>query len=480
MGIYRSTNPLDWGEIDGISIAETAPPPSVQGVAANIALLVGQFQRGPSEVYEPSNTQDFLEIYGRSSFDGNTSLKNKKFGRLKIARVIATDAAKSSNTFDDGSTTDIITFTAKYKGAYGDNITVKIEDGTVASTKTYTITDDNTDSVVQPEVYANIAIAEVDSDTFASSKLVDVTVESTASEPANAAATNLSGGSDGTVADTDYETAIGLLEEEEIGNVVFLDSYNATRAGYLKTHTANTKDKMVIVAGAEGDSRATAVTDAGNYRDTAGRIIYAYPWVKTTIDGSATYTSPASWLASVISQTPPHVDPAAARTRDFLVGATGLKLNLGRTDYVALNKAGIATFEMRKGQMKLKNGVVTQISNSSKLTILRRRMADWLTASAANFFENFQNEPNRETDRNLMAAQLLAWVEGRERAGILPKDSEVKTGNAKKIDPDVLNTDASVAAGYNKILWKQRIYSSQRFIVLQAEIGESVVVTESE
>jgi hypothetical protein len=54
----------------------------------------------------------------------------------------------------------------------------------------------------------------------------------------------------------------------------------------------------------------------------------------------------------------------------------------------------------------------------------------------------------------------------------------VKTGKAKLVDTESFNTDASIAAGFFKILWRQRIFSSMRYIVLQAEIGESVVVTE--
>jgi hypothetical protein len=60
-------------------------------------------------------------------------------------------------------------------------------------------------------------------------------VNSSAAEPSNAAYTNLASGAEGSVADTDYQTAIALCEVENIGNFVALDVYNSTRNGYLKT-----------------------------------------------------------------------------------------------------------------------------------------------------------------------------------------------------------------------------------------------------
>jgi hypothetical protein len=61
----------------------------------------------------------------------------------------------------------------------------------------------------------------------------------------------------------------------------------------------------------------------------------------------------------------------------------------------------------------------------------------------------------------------------------VPKSSEVQGGAASIVDVKSLNTNDSIAQGYFKILYKRRIYSSMRYIVLQAEIGESVVVTSS-
>jgi phage tail sheath protein FI len=144
-------------------------------------------------------------------------------------------------------------------------------------------------------------------------------------------------------------------------------------------------------------------------------------------------------------------------------------------------EAGVSSFEFDSDiGFKIKSGVVTQIANSSKLTVLRRRMTDFLTNSIAKFLKLYQNDVNSLVKRTAVKAAILNFVRGQESLGILPKDSEVNGGNAKIVDIEVLNTDASLAAGNFFIQYKQRIFSSMRFIILRAEIGESVVVTEGE
>ena len=112
--------------------------------------------------------------------------------------------------------------------------------------------------------------------------------------PDNAAATALTAGSDGTIADTDYEDAIAVAEQERAGNVMWADQYNANIRGYLKTHVVNAPDKMVIIApDDETEDKAATITDAATYRDADGRIIYAFNHLETTINGVKVWQSPA-------------------------------------------------------------------------------------------------------------------------------------------------------------------------------------------
>ncbi len=483
MGIFRSNDPTVFDDVDGIVIDESAPPPSINGAKTNVVLLVGQFERGPLTVESVGSLGELYEAYGNNNaYSGMAALRNKKFGTLKICRVAATGADKAAKTFQNSTPADAITFTAKFPGSYGNNIKVTIAAGS-SSGKKYTIQDTNANAVLPIEVYDNVAIANIVADApFAESKLVDVAVVLATSEPANASATSLLLGSDDTVADSDYQTAIALAEVEGICNLLFLDSYNATRNGYLETHAAATQDKLVVLCGAESDAPATAITDVANFRDTDGRIVYAYPYIKTSIDGVDVYQAPASWVASIISQIGPHIDPAYAKNVAFTAGITGLKRTLTRQNFIDLMAAGVCSFEYDADLgYKIKSGIVTQIVDSSKVTIVRRRMADYLTYSAAKFLKNYQNAVNSKENRTAVKGAILSFVEQHERAplSMLPSDKDVKTGKAKLVDTESLNTDDSIGAGKFYVQWKQRLFSSMRFIVIKAEIGETVVVTET-
>ena len=601
MGIWRSNDPTTFDDVDQIVINETAPPPNIRGASSNVAILVGQFERGPEILTDVGGTQELYETFGKALTSGLKALKSKKFGRLKIVRAVAAAAVKAVKIFQS-SATDRISFTAKWRGAYGNSIQVKIEEastsrqhaGTITTVadvaasldgkyfiladevgtvgfwidvdngggtapagalaaarqveittiatgdaasvvatkvaaaieadskfsasavgtlvswnvvayapevgsesagdsgftvvetvagvyggKKYTIRDNSATAALPTEVYDGVKIGEVVANaSFAASALVDAAVISSAAEPDNVAFTNLLTGADGSIADTDYEAAIALCEVELAGNFVFLDEYNAIRRGYLKVHVLNAPDKMVILGGPEVQSVAEVITDVANYRDTDGRIIYAYPWVKTTIDGTSQFVSPASFYASLLSQTAPNIDPAYAANSGFLAGITELKYSLNRTNYINLLAAGVSAFEIDSDiGPKIKSGVTTQTVNSSKIMVFRRRMADYLTESAARFLKNYQNAPNTVANRRAVKAAILAFIEGQEQAGLLPRDTEVQNGLAKLVDVEVLNTNTSIALGFFKILWKQRIFSSMRFIVIEAEIGEAVVVT---
>lgn len=480
MGIFRTNDPTQFDDIDGIIVDETAPAASISGVAANIAILVGQFERGPvEELTEVTSIGEFREIYGADKTQsGNQQLVNKKFGRLKVIRAAASDSVKATLTLN-ASATPTIKFDAKYEGVYGNSLTVEVATPAEGSGVNYIIKDTNSTAVVPVEIFNNIEIANVDASTFSGSALVDVTVLDTGSDPDVAAAANLATGSDGTIVDTDYEDAIAVAEQEKAGNILFLDEYNATRNGYLKVHAANTQDKMVIVVSPSGTDRAAVITDVVNNRDVDGRIIHAWPYANTVIDGAITLTSPASWYASVVSQISPHVAPSKSENARFLGGITSLEYNESRNGFIALDAAGVSALERDPDVGTLiKNAVTTQIQNSSKRTVVRRRMADFLTDSIAFFLKNYQNDVNSKDRRDEVKAQILDFDTRLVNDKILPGVQDVTGGAPLLVDTDSLNTDSVIAQGQFRILYKRRIFSSMRYIVLQAEIGESVVVTE--
>lgn len=481
-GIYRTNDPNQFARIDSIVIDEKAPPPSIGGVPTNVVIMLGQFERGSEELsLAISSTGSLFEQYGDNDlYSGNLALKNKKFSSLRLIRVVASDAVTAS----DNLVTSEIDVEALYKGAYGNSIKVKIEPGSDAVGKKYTISDTSDGAVLPDEVFDQVVLVgktqqQLD-EIFGASKLVKfVALAAITSEPADQVATALTSGSDGTLADTDYETALVKAEQERAGNLVFLDQYNATRNGYLEVHVASTQDKMCIICGGENDDVATVSADAANFRDADGRIIYGWPWVQTSINGANVWQNPASWIASAFSQTAAHVSLAYISTVQYYAGVSDLKYKVGRNDFITLNDAGVAglQFDPDVG-IKIRNAVTTHLINDQKRPILRRRMADFLTNSIAYFLKAYDNDVNSAGKRDEVKSGILDFDARLVRDGVLPGVNDVQSGDPLLVDVESANTDDVVAQGKFIILYKRRIFSSMRFIVLRAEIGTGVVVTE--
>jgi hypothetical protein len=483
MGIYRSTNPTDWSALDGIYIDEVVPAGSVQGTPTNIAICVGQFERGPANLaVQVGSAAEIYEQFGNNlNYPGLVALQNMKFGALKIVRVVSDDAVDATLGFNHSATLTI-SFTALWAGLYGNGIKVTIAAGSTAGSK-YTIHDSNAGAVWPDEVYDNVLITSTVAQLtaiFGNSNLVAVPVVSaTGNEPDTCAATALATGADGTVDDADYQTAITAQQTEALGNVLFLDLYNTTRNGYLKTSMAATTDRMAVMCGAAGDSVSTAVSAVATLRDTQGRLIYAFPYIYTNIQGVSTKLAPGAFYASLLSQIAPNIDPAWSANAQYLAGMTGIELSLQRSDYISLAAAGISAFENDADiGLKIKSGVVTQISNSALVMVFRRRMTDYLTYSIAKYLKPYQNGINSALQRTNAIGGIVAFNRLIETAGLVPSDAEVQGGKASIVDGTSLNSNDSIAQGYFKIQYQRRIYSSMRYIVLQANISTSVVVTE--
>jgi len=475
MGIFRTNDPTQFDDIDGIIIDEQTPPSQITGVSANVAILIGQFQRGTAELSGLiASIGEFQERYGRSSYLGNIQLRNKAFGRLRIIRVIAADAVTASLAIDGK-----LMVSALSPGAYGSNLSVEVKAGD-ESGFCLVVRDNNPLAVLPVERYDNLEIADITPATFANSNLVKVEVlDNQAGNPALLPQTALDNGSDGTIADTDYEAALVKAEVERSANVVFLDEYNTVRNQLLKIHAGLTTDKMVVCAGAVDDDRAEAIAEAETLRDATGRIIYAWPYVETLIDGVRQYTSPAAWLVSIFTQVAPHIALSFTANTRFLGGVTGLRFTTSRNGHIELDEGGVAAFENDSDiGFVLKNAVVTHRANTQLREIIRRRMTDFLTDSIALALKNYQNDVNSQDRRDEVQSLILDFDARLVRDGILPGQQDVNDGAPLLVDTESPNTDAIIAAGQFRILYRRRIFSSMRYIVLQAEVGTGVLVTE--
>ena len=101
--------------------------------------------------------------------------------------------------------------------------------------------------------------------------------------------------------------------------------------------------------------------------------------------------------------------------------------------------------------------------------VFRRRMSDKLTSEVAAGLKPYQNKPNTEDNQ----ADALGAV-----TRYLQDFKDKKRIKNFVVDGDSMNTSTSLANGEFHILMMVQLYSSMRYIVLHAQVGETVLIVQ--
>lgn len=478
----------------GVNILEQTPPGQIGGVKSNVVGVVADLPWGPvNEVTRITTAAELFGSFCPSVFDAlndYTALRaflNKTFvGGLRLVRIAATGA----DTADSGEVTagtGTILIPAKYPGALGNDISYQFTAASDADA-------DKRDLVITigtrySQRYKNLTLATLVAvdDPY----LGTITDTSASAMPTAGAATALTGGADGTAVAGDYvgssSSAVGIRkfysESVDIG-VLFVaecpDALKATVNAGLEAYATDTDKGVVVLCTPSAVTAAATITDADDFRDD--RIKYVWPRVETTnfydpdlatvtVDGNA-------FAAAAIAGVDPEISPGGAPGAPFLVGITGLEdEDISRATYDDLNDAGVAPFQITRSLGPIiRKGVTTSLT-SGLTQIYRRRMTDFITLSIADRAEHFVGRP--------LDLDLTNQVLGPETAPLIGEIKQFLEGlkDAKRIqsysvDAFGQNTSVNLAAGRWIIAISVKLNSAQDEIVLLANIGEGVEVSE--
>lgn len=500
MGVFKSSNPVDWTQLDDVYIDELSPPGKIIARGTGKVGIVGQFQKGPFTVTEVTSSKQFKDTfggYGASGYGGYKAVIGKKFRGLKVCRIEPTGSLKASrNLFTAAGSPNIaVIATAASKGAWGNDVQVSVLNVGVSdfdlAVRWY---DTSHATVLRQETFENCTLDDLPSTTATASNrkstLVDFTKQVGATQvPGSMAYAYLTGGSDGTVAAAAFTGAIdkfAAVDHEDVDILIaaevdstLIDTVNA----YLKTHVDTYKTCMTIINNTSGKIRADVVTDVASYR--SDRVIYTWPhlYAYSSDAEDDILVHPNAFYASLLSQLAVHKDPAIGEAVEFLSGVRGLEYDtIARGDYILLQKAGISAFiKDRALGYKIKSGVTCSL-DSAELMIHRRRMTDWLAESIADRLVYFNNSVNYSENWDAIKGEMLNFIESYSTgpSRMLPNKTDVSDGIPYIVDINSLNDDDTIANGEFHILYKQRIFSSMRFIVLHIQCGEGVLVQEVE
>lgn len=489
--IYFTSNPSDYSKLEGLYVTERKPPGFIRGVDLSTVGFAGTCVRGPTTPQLITSSGDFRAIYGERNYGstqgsgtlvGNVwaALLNKPFGSIVVRRVAAAAASVASHIFADVTPTNIIRIEASSVGAWGLEVTASVEAATDANVNHFNV---RAKYHGGEELYQNIDVSGSNDNTAlvigsSLSRLINI-VKLNPGRPLNAADQALAtGGSDGSVASTDYNLGLDDLSAFPGVGVVLIPEIAPTPStvqSHIVTLAPTVSDRIFLTwSMVHGQSQATEVSsEASAITTTSDRIVWCYnsPYTIDPTTGMELQQAPHIWMASILSQVDVDIHPGAFQTVPVLAGITRLtNTSLSRGDLIALRNGGISTLENLASGFQFRSGVTTNL-NPGLTEITRRRSADFLQLSAANFLRTFVKGKNTAEIRAAMAGALAAFSSTLKAQGRIIEDFEIEQTS--------VNTSALRAQGEEHILWRVKLIGHILALVLETEISTGTVIAQA-
>lgn len=499
-----TTNDADVTQLEGVYIKETDPPATVQEQSLNTVAVFGATLKGPTgKAVQITSEARFIEVFGGGYLAGVninkvwTSILNKGFSSLYVARVFAPAAVKASFTLESaagGAGTQVLRIDASSVGTWGNSLKWRVRTATDAVSSHFDL--DIKDTITgKTWIYQNIDIVNgdntagiigtddgrpVDLAKLASTRPSNSTggVDGADTDGFTFLGQVVAGyvsvpGTDGSIADGDYfGTGKGLNLVSTLKGVAIVypaEYMSSTLKAAMKTQAAASSDRLFLIGANDQTVIASAaVADVPTYR--SDRLIYCYNHVYTIdpFTGTEVLVRPESWMATIMANTDVDIHVGEEDTKRFLAGITRLfNESLERADYVSLRAAGISAMEIDLGSPVFVSGVTTDLT-PGKTEIARRRMADFLQLSAAFALRFHVKKKNTEARRTAIAATLKGWLSGLKQQG--------RVVESYNIDMDILNTPTDRDNGIQRILMQVDLVPHMLSVVLTTEIGTGVTV----
>lgn len=483
----------------GVYAIERNPPATIQAAGATVTAVVEQFPWGPDgTVYESEGTVDFIDTFAPAGASrtgtGYMTVIGKAWPRLKIVRVLGSTAAKATASLQKTGPTNCLTLTLKYKGVLGNTVTATVSNPTDGDSNHFNLDVTLTSAYgTTTDRFQNLNFSGTGADSvpdYTSTKLLGAITVVSAGRPTNGTVT-FTGGSDGTVASTDYvgtqgaaDKGIALLESDrDIDFVISGDPGSSLRAAVnagLGAHADYTTDRMAFINGDSGMSAATARTDVGSYRSLRVCYIDCWAYQRDDVDGTERLVPPAPFAASLAANLSPSTSFSWKSTtaQRYLSSITRLETPRGDGAY-ANELAGICTLQQElAGGFTFEAAVITAApTNPAKRKYKRTRMGHYIAKSVVNSLREFVDSPNVDFNQQDEVNAVSEFLDG------LKRNAKTDPNNLPHIvDFGIrpladFNSQDSIDAGNFFIPADVKISSDQEKIFFSLQIGETVNIS---
>lgn len=507
--IMYSTTPTDWTAAEGLYIAQQKREGSVTGANVNTVGMFDVTLRGPTTPQVVASMGEFLDLYGGRDAGGGGAIVNKiwqgllnrKFSwPMVFQRVYAAAAVAAYAHASDVTPTEIITITATSagtwaNGATGYGITYAIanaSDGnanhfnlsikyggnvtTYKNLNVYGSGDDNTSSVIGS----------------AATNLVTVTKQANGRPLNTVSDTSLAGGTDGTVAISDYEAAFDKLAAHPLPRIIPIGCDTMVSSGDHATINTYVLGKVSLFpmtmftcwAGASNTRANETSAKASQITTGQDNLWWCYN-ASSTLDSSGTAVTTGSHLdmALILANTDVAVHPGAEENIPLLSHIKSVANDtLTRADLVLLRAAGICTLEHVANGFQFKSCVATSstgaIGEETAVEGADVRRKAWLVESFAKSIRHDVKKAATNTVRAAVINKLTAFCSDDQKAEHVVAPEDLTLGNAFRFA--WVETATERAKNIGKLLCKVRLLPYLLTIVMLVDIGTGVINVKTE
>ena len=289
-------------------------------------------------------------------------------------------------------------------------------------------------------------------------------------------------------------------------SIIFTARTNATirtsLKGHVKASSSQGVGRMAVMAPAitevsETNVLGTGTNGVGNLNFSRDeRVIYCWPGVQTNIPQTSGYAIKTAlgstttdgildvrsdgFMASVLSNLATERNPGqAAEPVPTVLGPVlafqrGNLPSLSITDYILFRQNGVCALKFDRTVGKVFQSGITTSTVSGQKNINRRRLADEIEDSIAAAYMQFVKLPLTNQLKDAIDGETFTYL-----AGLKSETNPAAQRIADfSIDSKSGNTPQLTAAGIHVVIVKVQMLATADVIVLQAEVGTTVNVTQ--
>lgn len=411
-----------------VAVDDSGLTPTVLG-AANVLMMFGPSAGGqPNTVLSFSSPADAAKVLRSGELltamqaAWNPSPELPGAGVIKCVRV--NPAVQGSITLKDAVPTNLMTLTSKDWGVYVNSIQVKVEAGSVSGKKiTIQLASDNVTEVFDNLGTVAAAVAAINNATSGSSLVTAALVlEGTL---ATAAFASLTGGSDGTITNTQWSNAFALIAGVNVADVYCPVTGDASVHALLEAQNvivSNAKYPGLVVAGnVQGETTSVAVARQSAYASDDRMILCLFGIKQYDANGNVVivdaYKSFAPQMAGLICGLPIQRPPTFK-----VLSGLGLEYDLSQSDLDLCEQSGVCVMENVPNRgLRIVHGQTTWTAdlNPGHREISVRRIANDISISLKQNLEAFVGEAGTTYTIAAIKAKVVGLLTEMQNAGLI-------------------------------------------------------------